>query len=254
MIISLINKLCILIFNIYFYLMLIVIGIIMGIISTVTLTLYSLFVPKYKVIKMLRQCIVIYGKILHYLVFFPFVRIYFEDLSSESNTKPGLFVINHRSASDPFLMAVLPGEFVQIVNDWPFKIPFLGIVAKLADYLNIKEMNFDNFSDKIENLIKNNISVVSFPEGTRSGEGEMGQFNGAVFRIAKRIKCPIYPVCIIGNENSPDLSFKMHPGKIKIRKYPDITKDIDIDKYTAFQLKKYVRKVMLENIEEMENK
>src|ERR1700728_2301575 len=47
----------------------------------------------------------------------PFVRVKFVDLAPDEEP-PWVFVANHRSTSDAFLMAVLPGECVQVLNVW----------------------------------------------------------------------------------------------------------------------------------------
>ncbi len=195
--------------------------------------------------KVLRFLIVCYGRIIIYGFARILVKVEFIDSSQGRHAHdPCVYVSNHRSASDAFLMGVLPGEFVQIVNLWPFKLPILGLCARLAGYLSVRSMPFDDFSKECKKLFSNNISIVGFPEGTRSSSSQMGQFHGTLFRVAKENQLKIVPLCILGNEDKPLRgSLKIIPGSVEVHKLPAIGykeyKDL-----SNFKFKQYIRKKM----------
>ncbi len=200
--------------------------------------------------KVLRYIIVWYGRIIIYGFARLLVKVKFID-SSEGRTScdPCVYVVNHISASDAFLMGVLPGEFVQVVNLWPFKIPILGLCAHLAGYLSVRGMPFDEFSAECRKLFLDNVSIVGFPEGTRSTSYKMGQFHSALFRTAMENRLKIVPLCILGNADKPGRgSLKINPGIVEIHKLPAINYDEYRD-VNAFSLKKKVREIMQEFID-----
>lgn len=195
--------------------------------------------------KRLRREISWYGAVVIRILPFPFVRLSVKDLSKENIPGPYLFVCNHRSASDPFLLAVFPYEIVQIVNIWPFKLPALGFAAKLAGYLSVREMPFEVFFNRTSELINAGASIAAFPEGTRSRNNSLGQFHGAVFRVALATKIPIVPVCITGNENIPPVGSPfLRPGVIKIHRLPALTYQ-EYAGFTPYKLKNYVRDILV---------
>ena len=100
-------------------------------------------------------------------------------------------------------------------------------------------------------ICNDKFSLVGFPEGTRSGSREMGQFHGALFRLALEIKKPLYPVLIMGNEKIPDLNFIVHPGTIRIYKLPAVQPE-QFEGWTPFKFKNYVRELMHSKMAELE--
>ena len=154
----------------------------------------------------------------------------------------GVYVANHRSFSDPWLISQLPrAEMVQIVNRWPFKIPVLGLVAKCAGYLDIKGMTLERFIETGAELLNDKVTLVSFPEGTRSRDGSLGVFNGEIFRLAKQVGAPVVPLVITGHERTPARgSMVLRPSKIRMRLLPPLTV-AEYGDWSAFKLKETVR-------------
>ncbi len=200
--------------------------------------------------KVLRYIIVCYGRIIIYGFARILVKVKFIDSSKgRTSVDPCVYVVNHISASDAFLMGVLSGEFVQVVNLWPFKIPILGLCARLAGYLSVRGMPFDQFSNACARLFSDKVSIVGFPEGTRSTSYQMGQFHSALFRVAMENEIKIVPLCILGNIDKPKRGeLKINPGIVEIHKLsavgPDEYRDMN-----SFSLKKHVRAKMQEFID-----
>lgn len=198
-----------------------------------------------------RRFISWYGLIVIRVLAFPFIRVKFFDAAKEENIAPCIFVCNHRSSSDPYLLSFLPYEIAQVVNDWPFRIPALGLMAKLADYINIKQLSFEKLTEVVGKLLNQGVCIAVFPEGTRSGSNKMGQFHGALFRIALKEKCPIVPICVVGNEKIPTRNFVLHPGTIKVKKLPAIRYE-EYKDMIPLKFKKYVRNIIEKEIALME--
>jgi 1-acyl-sn-glycerol-3-phosphate acyltransferase len=238
--------------NLFFYSFFIIFSLI-AFVNLGSLTiLLALFLTKRKVFKFLRQAIRWYGAVIIRILLFPAIRLDYKNGGQNDPPGPYLFVCNHRSASDPFLMAVFPYEIVQVVNIWPFRLPALGIIAKIAGYLSVREMPYAEFADKTHELIAEGVSIAAFPEGTRSRDKSVGQFHSAIFRTAIETHAPIVPVCITGNELVPPIgSAFLRPGVIKIHRLPAVTYDQYRD-FNAFKLKNYLRDIIAAEVAVMD--
>jgi 1-acyl-sn-glycerol-3-phosphate acyltransferase len=238
--------------NFTFYLLFIVFSLISIPLFTLFVVLVSLVSPRRKTMRRLRQAISWYGIIVIRILPFPLIRFKYRDFEKGKSKGPYIFVCNHRSASDAFFVSCLPYECIAVVNIWPFHIPVLGIIARLAGYLSVREMPFEEFLDKAVLLLKQGSSIIVFPEGVRSGSKEMGQFHSAIFRVALESRCPIAPLCVTGNENIPARgSFLLRPGVIKIHKLTALQWR-DYKNLTAFALKNKVRNIMAGELKLME--
>ena len=241
-------------FNFVFYILFILFSLIGIPIFSVIVAFQSIFISHRNGMKKFRRAISWYGLGVIKVLPFPFVRVFYKNLDTTGEKGPFIFTCNHRSASDPFLMACLPYEIVQIVNIWPFKLPVLGFMARCAGYLSIREMPFEEFSKKATDLLNEGVSIAAFPEGTLSADGSLGQFHGSIFRVALQTGYPVVPVCITGNEKIPARgTLLLVPGTIKIHKLSPITYD-EYRGFTPYKLKNMVRQLIADEIEVMEGK
>jgi 1-acyl-sn-glycerol-3-phosphate acyltransferase len=238
--------------NISFYSMFVLFSIIGIPMLTLYIAFLALFVSRRTVMKRFRRAISFYGAVIIRALPFPFVRVRYRDHDRNGKEGPFIFISNHRSLSDAFLMACLPYECIQVVNIWPFRIPVLGMFARMAGYLSVREMPFEQFSDDAATLLNQGVSIIAFPEGTRSDGKEVGQFHGSMFRVALRTKSRIVPICITGNENVPPKgTLLLQPETIKIHKLPALHWE-EYKDFSPFKLKNHVRNIIAEELEVME--
>ena len=203
----------------------------------------SLFMNRRATMKRFRRAIGWWGRGIT-LIPFPFIKVCYENHSVDTAGEPCIFVSNHRSASDGFLMSLLGVEGVQVVNIWPFRIPVLGFFARAAGYLNIRVMKPEDFFARAALLLGQKVSIVFFPEGTRSGSRKLGNFHSAAFRLALKSKAPIVPFCISGSEAIlPKGSLLLRPGTIRIRRLPAITWS-EYKELSVYMLKNKVREII----------
>lgn len=197
-----------------------------------------------------RRLIKVYGKIVISFAR-PLVQVRCETGAPVPETAC-LYVCNHRSASDPFLMAFLPGEIVQWVNTWPFRLPLLGPFARWAGYLSVRAMPPEEALARSAKLLEQGVSIAAFPEGTRSASRVMGPFHGLVFRLALQTGAPIVPVCISGNEHIPHKgSLALNPGTIRIKTLPALLQS-EYQDLAPFKLKMLVHEKISAELKRME--
>ncbi len=210
----------------------------------------SLFVSRQENGRRFRRMIAWYGYGIIRGLARPLIRVVYESAARPVRTAK-IFVSNHVSSSDPFLVALLPEATVQVVNLWPFKLPVWGIFARWAGYLNIRAMTPEAFHAAAARLLEEGTSIVAFPEGTRSGAGPMGPFHGAMFRLALATRTPIVPMCIAGNERSPARgSVVLEPATVRVRCLDPLAWE-EFGEMTPFRLKNHVYRLIQHEVERM---
>lgn len=113
--------------------------------------------------------------------------------------RPAVFCFNHQSAADFFiLMKLIRNDITGVAKKELEKTPvgpiFTALGAIYVDRSN-KEKAIEAMEPAVEAL-RNGISVVIAPEGTRSGSVELGKFKKGAFHLAMQAGVPIIPVVI----------------------------------------------------------
>jgi 1-acyl-sn-glycerol-3-phosphate acyltransferase len=177
----------------------------------------------------------------------PLVRVRFVDYAPDDKP-PFVFVSNHPSSSDGFLMAYVWFEAVQVLNIWPNRVPIMRSIARRAGYISVREMPFDKFMEIGSKLLSEGCSVIAFPEGTRSGKREMGPFHGSAFRLAQQNGVKIVPLVLDGNQKMPPRgSALLRPGRVLVSKLQAITPE-QYAGMSPFRLKNMVRERMQQHL------
>ena len=237
------NKTGLIFLNIYIYTFYIVYSAVFISVITVAFALVTFFMPVRLRMKVWRLAVGWYGRGVLMLPY-PAIKVRYEDHTKTDEEKPYIVICNHRSASDAYLMSLLPLEGMLVVNVWPFNIPVIGLYARIVGFLNINRMTPEAFSARASELLREKVSVIFFPEGTRSASRKMGQFHGSAFRLALKTKAPIVPICISGNEKTPPKgSLLMRPGTVRVRRLPAISWD-EYKDMNVFTLKNRVRDII----------
>jgi 1-acyl-sn-glycerol-3-phosphate acyltransferase len=165
--------------------------------------------------------------------------------------KPQIFMANHQSDFDILIvLGHIPGQFRWIAKKELFSIPIFGAAMKTAGYIEIDRQNHEKSMQSLDEAalrIREGKSVVSFPEGTRSRDGEIKAFKQGIFHLAIKSGIPIIPVSILGSGKiMPKRSLKITPGRVKLV----IGKPIDVKNYNIenrHELIDQVRKVIIKN-------
>ena len=130
-----------------------------------------------------------------------------------------LIISNHSSYLDiPVLLANLDLRFVIMYKKELEKIPFFGKGIALSPFISVIRTSPRDAVKSLERaneLIKENISVLVFPEGTRTTNGKLNEFKKGATRIAYKSQVDILPVRINGTYDlMPKNSIKMESGKV----------------------------------------
>jgi 1-acyl-sn-glycerol-3-phosphate acyltransferase len=144
-----------------------------------------------------------------------------------------VFMVNHQSVFDIFvLLAHIPVQFRWIVKKELFKVPVFGQAMRNAGYIEIDRRNHEKALKSLDvaaQKIREGKSVMTFPEGTRSKDGNIKPFKQGMFYLAMQSGVPIIPVTIIGTVGiMPKDSLRVNPKKVIMI----IDKPIDVRDYS----------------------
>ena len=127
----------------------------------------------------------------------PRVMFHTENPHSEDFSKPAVIVANHASHLDLLCMLALTPKLVIMTKNWVWRNPIYAHIIRYAEYLPA-EAGYDNLMPKLKYLVARGYSVMIFPEGTRTHDGNVGRFHKGAFMLAEELGLPILPVYIHG--------------------------------------------------------
>jgi 1-acyl-sn-glycerol-3-phosphate acyltransferase len=119
--------------------------------------------------------------------------------------RPWVVVANHESFVDMILISHLPIEMKWVAKSEFFRIPVVGQLLRLVRDIRLVRGSEGAgervLADAAERLSAR-VSVMLFPEGTRSATGELGDFKSGAFRIAIANGVPILPLVVHGTRSA----------------------------------------------------
>jgi 1-acyl-sn-glycerol-3-phosphate acyltransferase len=134
---------------------------------------------------------------------------------------PYVAVSNHESYADIFLFCHLPWEMKWLSKTTIFKIPVMGWMMRMAGDVPVvrgdRESGVQALAACRDRLSKR-VSVMIFPEGTRSPTEDMLPFKDGAFRIAIETGTPILPIAVAGTRYAMAKgSFEFRPAHARCR-------------------------------------
>lgn len=131
----------------------------------------------------------------------PFVRFKREHMQRIALKKPCVFVVNHLSFFDTYCMAMLPVyDITFAVRSWPFKMFWYSVFMRLARYLDVEGSSWEETLSNSQSTFAAGGTVLFFPEGHRSRDGELQRFYTGAFKVAVAAQVPLVPLCIEGTD------------------------------------------------------
>ena len=187
------------------------------------------------------------------ILFVSGIKVDLKGLSNIDPSKSYIYMSDHRSNFDiPVLLGCLPIQFRWLAKAELFKIPIFGRAMSGAGYVKIDRSNRESAFKSIDQVaakMKNGVSVMIFPEGTRSEDGNVKPFKKGGFVMAVDTGAPIVPVILRGTRSiMAKGSWRINPGDVTL----SIEKPIDTTGYTRDtkeDLIKIVRSVICEVFE-----
>jgi 1-acyl-sn-glycerol-3-phosphate acyltransferase len=131
------------------------------------------------------------------------VRVKAEGLEHVVSPGSYVFISNHLSFMDtPVVLANIPVQFRFLAKRGLFQIPFLGQHLSRAGHIPVPREDaraaVKTMQLAAETIRQKKISLLMFPEGGRSHNGELQPFKEGAAYIAIRAGVPLVPVAITG--------------------------------------------------------
>ena len=114
---------------------------------------------------------------------------------------PYVVVANHQSMLDVPLLSRLPREMKWMAKESLFRVPWVGWMFALAGDIPVRRGDKESGQRAIrraKKYLESGVSVMVFPEGTRTSTGELGPFRSGAFRLAVEAGVPVLPVAVSG--------------------------------------------------------
>ncbi|PAN40191.1 hypothetical protein PAHAL_7G298100 [Panicum hallii] len=143
----------------------------------------------------------------------------------------GIFICNHASPLDIFLvMWLAPTGTVGIAKKEIIWYPLFGQLYVLANHLRIDRSNpavaIESMKEVAREVVKNNLSLILFPEGTRSRDGRLLPFKKGFVHAALQTRLPIVPIVVTGTHQAwRNNSVRVRPVPLTVKVLPPIRTD-----------------------------
>lgn len=132
-----------------------------------------------------------------------------------------VFVANHQGAYDIWaIYGYLNHNFKWLMKKELEKIFAIGWACKKAGHVFVDDSSIAGIKETIkdsEKTLQNGMSLVIFPEGSRSWDGKMIPFKRGAFMLAGEFGLPVVPITIDGSFKAmPRSTYNMSPTRIKL--------------------------------------
>lgn len=150
------------------------------------------------------------------------VELAVEGLENLDPKQTYVYTCNHQSHVDPPCCYVsLPGHLRFVAKESLFKIPVFGQALRATGQIPVDrgdgESSHARINESIEAL-RTRVSVIMFPEGTRSDDGVLKPFKKGPAVLALQAQVPLVPMAIVGSkEILPKGWNAVHAGKVRLR-------------------------------------
>lgn len=130
-----------------------------------------------------------------------------------------MIVSNHQSLLDILAVcAAIPLNFKFLSKKELFYVPFMGWAMWCADYIPLVRSSHQSAREamsRISYFLKKGVSILLFPEGTRSPDGKIHAFKSGAFKLAHENHVEILPVVVEGTGTAlPKKSFFLRKRSI----------------------------------------
>lgn len=136
---------------------------------------------------------------------------------NENFEKPAVIIANHQSHLDLVCTLMLNPKLVILTNDWVWRNPIYGIIIRYAEFYPVSD-GYDKNAERLKSLVERGYSIVVFPEGTRSEDGNILRFHKGAFQLAQALNVDLLPVFIHGaGDVMPKKDILFREGKITVK-------------------------------------
>ena len=187
----------------------------------------------------------------HYRWLNPFWRISWTGRENLPDRKCCIFIANHQSVADIFILYGLLRPFKWVAKEWVYRVPVVGWYLCLSRQVRVDPDSTEISIERCEYWLRRGQSLLIFPEGTRSPHGRLLEFKDGAFRLSVDEHIPVVPIVIRGSreilpKGARKLKWKANL-EVKVMK-PACPEDYG-DNYSA--MRDHLRQLMMEATDEV---
>ena len=133
-----------------------------------------------------------------------------------------VFAQNHINLLDAFIASkTIPHVFCGLMHAWQFNIPIYGWMMRVSKGIPVNPKKIKEILPSMIRHAKDRkemgFSILTFPEGGRTRDGEVHNFKRGVFLMARDAGYPIVPLAVEGNYRINQKGSRLFkPGKINV--------------------------------------
>jgi len=134
------------------------------------------------------------------------VRVVLEGVENLRTDEPQIIVSNHQSWFDVFALgAHLPVRYRFVAKRELGEIPIFGNAWKSCGHVSVdrgnREAAIESLDQAWREIHEEKLTLVLFPEGTRSSDGRLQRFKKGAFVMAVQGQVPLVPVAVVGSRD-----------------------------------------------------
>lgn len=206
------------------------------VLSLMMLTVVVITTPIFFSISLVLWCVTVFfdpnRKVLHRFICYclafwayimPTWKIKVEGREKIDQNAVYVIVCNHQSQLDIVMTALLFTHFKWISKAEILRVPFIGWQMALNRYILIRRGYVNSISKMMadcEKALSMGSSILLYPEGTRSEDGQIKPFKPGAFILAEKQKIPVLPVVLYGTRDALPknslVSFGIHHIRLKV--------------------------------------
>jgi len=207
------------------------------------------FIGHLDTVRIIRFFVWVYGR-AWLAITLPFTRMEISGFKKNEIRTPCIIVLNHLSFFDTFFMGALPFSNVCFaIRSWPFKMAWYRPFMKLAQYLDVETLSWEESLSASRKVLMNGGVVLFFPEAHRSRDGRLGRFYSGAFKISVATDFPIVPLCITGTDKMlPPGRWYLKPAKIKLKALPPVYPDAYSGENGHIEMRKHVKALIADEL------
>ncbi len=136
-----------------------------------------------------------------------------------------IYMSNHTSNLDPPMQVPALGRRTSVLAKKElFGIPIFGTALRLGQIVPVDRSNRDSAIDSVRRaveVLRSGMSMMVYPEGTRSRDGKLLPFKKGPFHMAMEAGVPVAPITILNTHNLwPKGTFTIKPGTVTMIFHP----------------------------------
>lgn len=138
-----------------------------------------------------------------------------------------LYMSNHVSNLDPpIIVPLLQRRISILVKKELFRVPIFSMAMRIAEFVAVDRRNRDAAIESIRaavQVLQSGMSMLVYPEGTRSHDGRLLPFKKGPFHMAVDAGVLIVPITMVGTHEAwPKGTFQINPGEVTACFHPPI--------------------------------